>query len=179
MCDTKIALNSQAPSGTDRIICRDLCTINILTTVNLASTASADHFVAFKYHKKQFIIATSSGIAARRHVARNLTKEKLKQLRSKKTDWMTKMQVLYDAGFRNCPASGVPVFNARKAPRGVKRFLEKLARSINKPSVENSTAMMKACDELKAAFSARLTEGETSAEATAEMEVETEAVMAD
>ena len=98
--------------------------------------------VIFEYQHRKYILATDAGIAARRHAAQSVTVDGLRELRrppSAEADW-SRMQILSEAGILVCPSSGIPVFDPTSAPASLWTFFTSLAKALNTPSEDASTA---------------------------------------
>ena len=114
----------------------------INTLVALKFVDDQKHMLQFTVHNKFFYIATETGLEQRHALAKALDTEKISALRTSGQDKkFEKMQRLYDAGFTYCPASGVPVFDAKNMPASLPSFMEEIAMAINDPTVEKHKSL--------------------------------------
>ena len=135
----------QAPAGLSSWLARDLNLINMLVALKFVDDPK--HMLQFTHNNKYFYIATETGLEQPCVLAKGLTAEKISALRTSGQDRkFEKMQRLYDAGFAYCPASGVPVFDAKNMPASLPSFMEKIAMAINDPTAEKLDAAAKACE---------------------------------
>ena len=101
-------------------------------------------------------LMTEVGLEARREVARSLTSETVRKLQkapSRESRDFALMQELSDAGFGQCPLSGVPIFDpARCSPEkldAIWRVYCSLANSTTDRSPEAAQEASAALDALK------------------------------
>ena len=100
-------------------------------------------------------LITDEALKARRIIAANLKPETITALRSRpdpRKPNLDLMQALYDSGFKQCPASGMPVFDPSKCSTTMKHTLWKAYCGIALAIDDASKAAEAAAtlDELKA-----------------------------
>lgn len=108
-------------------------------------------------------LMTEDGLKARREVAKNLTSETIRKLQkapSSDSRDFALMQELSDAGFGQCPLSGVPIFDPREcSPEkldAIWRVYCSLAKSTTDRSQEAAEEASNALDALKSHWSDRI-----------------------
>ena len=111
--------------------------------------------ISFSTNKGNMDLMTEAAVQARRTIAANIEEDTIKKLQAKpdprKPD-LELMQTLYDSGLRQCPMSGMPVFDPSKCSTTMKHTLWKAYCGIALAIDDASKAAEAAAtlDELKA-----------------------------
>jgi hypothetical protein len=150
---------TQAPNGA---LASTFHLVNALVRVRLLSEKGT-HCVRFlRDGRATSYLMTEVGMEARRQVARSLTSETIRKLQkapSSDSRDFALMQELSDAGFGQCPLSGVPIFDpARCSPEkldAIWRVYCSLAKSTTDRSQEAAEEASDALDALKSHWSDR------------------------
>jgi len=82
--------------------------------------------ISFSTNKGNMDLMTEAAVKARRTIAANITEDTIKALRAKpdpRNPDLELMQTLYDSGLRQCPMSGMPVFDPSKCSATMKESL--------------------------------------------------------
>ena len=151
--------HTQAPNGA---LASTFHLVNALVRVRLLSEKGT-HCVRFlRDGRAASYLMTEVGMEARRQVARSLTSETIRRLQkapSSDSRDFALMQELSDAGFGQCPLSGVPIFDpARCSPEkldAIWRVYCSLAKSTTDRSHEAAEEASDALDALKSHWSDR------------------------
>ena len=157
---------AQSPKGLSSTLAQVFHFVEASVRTYLVGLGKAAASVPFEYnHTKMTLLKGEAALAARRHVASNLTDEAIRELRrARRVDmpnWSL-MQQLHDAGFKYDPITSMPVYDPSKcSPKLLKALWRAYCGVADTINTNEFGQTDKALEELKLqllAHSARITE---------------------